>query len=235
MTLTLDFVKGKSAARLVGLHPVVKMAAERLVELTYAAGVPIVITQGYRSIAEQDALYAQGRTKPGKIVTNARGGYSNHNFGVAIDFAILLPPDGKQVSWDMLRDGNANGRRDWDEAVEIAKQLGFTWGGDWKSFVDTPHFEMTFGISTANWRAGRRPTAAQETEAMARIVGVGVDKKEEEPEMDKVAVTVNGKAIVDGLLDAKNGITYVPVRAVAEAWGAVVAWDKAANTVRITK
>jgi len=226
MTLTLDFVKGKSTARLSGLHPVVRAATERLIDLSYKAGVPIVITQGFRSIAEQDALYAQGRTKPGKIVTNARGGYSNHNFGVAIDFAVL-ESDGKNVSWSV------DAR--WMTVVSIAKQLGFEWGGDWKSFVDTPHFEMTFGISTANWRAGRRPTAAQETEAMARIVGVGVDKKEEEPEMDKVAVTVNGKAIVDGLLDAKNGITYVPVRAVAEAWGAVVAWDKAANTVRITK
>jgi len=229
MTLTLDFVKGKSAARLVGLHPVVRAATERLVELAHKAGVPIVITQGYRSIAEQDALYAQGRTKPGKIVTNARGGYSNHNFGVAIDFAVLLP-DGKNVSWTV--------DKNWMAVVAFAKQLGFEWGGDWKSFVDTPHFEMIFGLSTANWRAGKRPTAGQEAEALARIKAVGAastPKKEEEPEMDKVAVTVNGKAVADGLLDAKAGVTYVPVRAVAEAFGAAVAWDKASGTVKITK
>jgi len=166
--LTLDFVKNKSSAKLQGLHPVVLTATFKLIEMSFAKGVPIVITQGYRSVMEQDALYAQGRTKPGKIVTNARGGRSLHNYGVAIDFALLLP-DGKQVSWDMLRDGNANGRRDWDEAVEIAKKLGFEWGGDWKSFVDTPHFQMTFGLTLNDYAAGKRPSAKQVEDAMLRI------------------------------------------------------------------
>lgn len=160
MSLTLEYVKNKSAAKLSGLHPVVKQAAERLIERSFARGVPILITQGLRTIAEQEALYAQGRTKPGKIVTNARGGHSNHNFGVAIDFC-LLQPDGKSVSWNV--------GTDWMAVVRIAKELGFEWGGDWKSFKDYPHLEMCFGLTTAQYRAGRKPTETAMAKALAKI------------------------------------------------------------------
>lgn len=156
MGLTLEQVKNKSTSKLSGLHPVVKQAAEQLIEKTFSLGIPIVITHGLRTIEEQNDLYAQGRTKPGQIVTNAKGGYSNHNFGVAIDFALLLP-DGKSVSWDMKYDGNCNGTADWHEVVLVAKSLGFAWGGDWYSFKDYPHFEMTFGLSTADYRSGKKP------------------------------------------------------------------------------
>lgn len=154
--LTLDQVRNKSSARLMGLHPVVSQAAVALIERCYNRGVPIVITQGLRTIAEQNALYAQGRTIPGVIVTNAKGGYSNHNFGMAIDFALLLP-DGRSVSWDLNRDGDQDRIEDWNEVVLEAKALGFAWGGDWHSFKDFPHFEMTFGLTTAQLRAGRKP------------------------------------------------------------------------------
>lgn len=166
--LTLEYVQSKSAKKLDGLLPVVRAATEALITRCYYRGIPIVITQGLRTIAEQDALYAQGRTKPGAIVTNAKGGYSNHNFGVAIDFALLMP-DGKNVSWDMKREGNGNGHADWSEVVEEAKKLGFAWGGDWVSFKDTPHFEMTFGLTTAQYRAGKRPTQAQIDAAFKKI------------------------------------------------------------------
>lgn len=178
MSLTLEYVKNKSAAKLAGLHPVVKQAAERLIERSFAQGVPILITQGLRTIAEQDALYAQGRTKPGKIVTNARGGHSNHNFGVAIDFC-LLKPDGKNVSWEV--------GKDWMVVVEIAKGFGFEWGGDWKSFKDYPHFEMCFGLTTAQYRAGQKPTETAMAKALAKI------NKEDE------SMTVTEKAAFDKL------------------------------------
>lgn len=159
MALTIEQVKAKSAARLSGLQPVVRQAAERLIERCYARGVPILITQGLRTIAEQDALYAQGRSKPGQIVTQARGGYSNHNFGVAIDFALLMP-DGS-VSWLV--------GKDWMLVVDIAKSFGFEWGGDWKTFKDYPHFEMTFGLTTAQYRSGQRPTETAMAKALAKI------------------------------------------------------------------
>lgn len=175
MAYTLEQVKAKSAARLVGLEPAVGQAATALIEFAYAHGVPIVITQGLRTSAEQDKLYAQGRTAPGQVVTNARGGYSYHNFGVAIDFALLLPDGG--VSWDTRRDGDGDGVADWAEVVADAKRLGWEWGGDWTSFKDLPHFQMDFGLSTADYRAGKRPSAAQLTAVLSQITNL----KEEEP------------------------------------------------------
>lgn len=230
MTLTLEYVRSKSAAKLSGLIPVVSAAASALIDRCYARGVNVIITQGLRTYAEQDALYAQGRMKPGKKVTKARGGYSNHNFGVAIDFALLLA-DGRSVTWDTLMDADKDSLPDWSEVVEEAKKLGFAWGGDWRSFTDMPHLEMTFGISTAEFRAGRRPTQAQIDAAMAqinRIKGANNVKKDA-----IVSVKVDGKKIGNGVVD--SGVTYLPVRDIAEALGASVVWDAASNTVLISK
>lgn len=103
-----------------------------------------------RTFAEQDALFAQGRTKPGKIVTNARGGLSMHNYGLAIDVVLLLDRDGDgkftEASWDTKGDFDADGVSDWMEIVRVFKEFGWEWGGDWK-FYDAPHFQKTFGKS----------------------------------------------------------------------------------------
>jgi D-alanyl-D-alanine carboxypeptidase len=95
--------------------------------------IKLRVAEGFRTIAEQDDLYAKGRTKPGKIVTNAKGGESNHNSGLAIDVYIV----------------NCDGTIDLDtvippKVVTIAKQEGLEWGGDWKKFKDYPHFEKKF-------------------------------------------------------------------------------------------
>lgn len=199
MTLTIEQVRSKSAAKLSGLIPCVKAAAETLIERSFAAGVPIVITQGLRTFAEQNALYEQGRTKPGQIVTNARGGYSNHNFGVAIDFA-LLTNDGRSVSWDTRIDGDRDGKADWNEVVAIAKVLGFTWGGDWRTFTDLPHFEMTFGLLTAEYRAGKCPTKAQTDAVLAQIAKSNEEESEmtatEKVEFKALQETVEAQAAV---------------------------------------
>ena len=81
----------------------------------------------------------------GDIVTNAKAGESLHNYGLAIDFALRLK-DGS-VIWDMEYDGNGNGKADWMEVVEIAKDLGFQWGGDWANFPDYPHLQIDFGLT----------------------------------------------------------------------------------------
>jgi peptidoglycan LD-endopeptidase CwlK len=228
--LTLDQVKLKSHKRLIGLHPVVVAATVALIERCYARGVNIVITQGLRTLAEQNALYAQGRTKPGKIVTNAKGGTSYHNFGLAIDFALLLP-DGRQVSWDLKRDGDGDKVADWTEVVQEAKSLGFEWGGDFVSIKDAPHFQMTFGLSTSALRQGYTPKASAVNAAYAVI-----DKcKGEANEVKKdviVRVLVDGKKVADGVAD--NGVTYTPARAVAEALGATVDYDGKTKTMTIT-
>lgn len=134
-----------SITRIDKLHPKVRAEILHLVKKCYKSGFKIRIVQGYRTFDEQDELYAQGRTKPGPIVTKVRGGMSNHNYGCAIDFC-LLHNDGT-ISWSNSEDSDKDGKKDWMEVVEIFKANGYEWGGDWKSFKDTPHLEKTFGMS----------------------------------------------------------------------------------------
>ncbi|WP_106388519.1 M15 family metallopeptidase [Jeotgalibacillus soli] len=137
------------------LHPIVAEKRDELIERAAAQGITIVITEGFRSVEEQDELYARGRTAEGNIVTNAKGGESYHNYGLAIDFA--LQPESGNVIWDMDYDGNNNGKSDWMEVVETAKDLGFDWGGDWHHFRDYPHLQMDFGLSFSELQKGERP------------------------------------------------------------------------------
>lgn len=105
-----------------------------------------------RTFAEQDAIYAQGRTKLfdangnrlGKV-SNAKGGQSYHNYGLAIDIVLI---DGKSASYQTNIDFDKDGKADWMEIVDIFKAYGWAWGGDWKKFPDKPHFEKTFGYTT---------------------------------------------------------------------------------------
>lgn len=125
------------------LHPKVRQEvidAISEVEAFWPVGTCVRIVQGLRTIAEQDALYAQGRTKPGPIVTKAKGGSSFHNFGLAIDGVIMV---GKDIVWDHPL---------WPEVVAAFKAKGWGWGGDFKSIVDKPHLEKTFGKKPAQLR-----------------------------------------------------------------------------------
>lgn len=98
-----------------------------------------------RTFAEQDELYSYGRTKGKAIVTNAKGGFSYHNYGLAIDIVLINKINGV-ASWDTRTDFDKDNISDWVEIVNIFKQYGFEWGGDWK-FKDNPHFQKTFGYS----------------------------------------------------------------------------------------
>jgi peptidoglycan L-alanyl-D-glutamate endopeptidase CwlK len=90
-------------------------------------------THTLRTNAEQNELYALGRTKPGKIVTNAKGGDSYHNYGLAIDFVLIV--NGK-ASWTV--------NKDWLKVIEIFQSYGWESGHYWK-FKDSPHVQKTFG------------------------------------------------------------------------------------------
>lgn len=142
------------------MHP--KVRKEVLDAYTYVnskllgKGVRLRFAYTLRTNAEQDALYAQGRTKlwdaNGKRlgkVTNAKGGQSIHNYGLAFDIVILLDKNGDGVfeaaSWDTKSDNDKDGMSDWMEVVRYFKSIGWVWGGEWKSFPDAPHFEKTFG------------------------------------------------------------------------------------------
>ncbi|WP_294750560.1 M15 family metallopeptidase [uncultured Exiguobacterium sp.] len=148
-----------SEANLKRLHPAVEAGAKDLIRVAHSCyNIDIKITQGYRSIQQQNVLYEQGRSEAGEVVTNARGGESMHNYGLAIDFVQLV--NGK-ISYDLEYDGNQSGKSDWREVAEIGKALGFEWGGDWKRFVDYPHFEMTFGYSLDELKTGERPSRSE--------------------------------------------------------------------------
>ncbi|OAX45744.1 M15 family metallopeptidase [Paenibacillus sp. AD87] len=149
----------QEAVPITGLHPVVAESEKILVRKAARRGIEVVITHDFRSIDEQDALYNQGRSIAGNIVTNAKGGESYHNYGLAIDFALRTPEG--DVVWDMERDDNGNGKADWLEVVELAKELGFTWGGDWANFPDYPHLQMDFGLSINDLKRGKRPPDTQ--------------------------------------------------------------------------
>jgi peptidoglycan L-alanyl-D-glutamate endopeptidase CwlK len=92
-----------------------------------------------RTFAEQDILF-----KKVPKVTNAKGGMSYHNYGLAIDIVLII--DGKTASWDVKGDFDNDRISDWMEVVEIFKQYGWEWGGNWK-FYDAPHFQKTLGYS----------------------------------------------------------------------------------------
>lgn len=149
----------QEALPITGLHPVVAENEKLLASKAVRRGIEIVITHGYRSSEEQDALFNQGRSSAGNIVTNARGGESYHNYGLAIDFALRTPEG--DVVWDMERDDNGNGKADWMEVVDLAKELDFTWGGDWANFPDYPHLQMDFGLSINELKRGKRPPDSQ--------------------------------------------------------------------------
>jgi len=142
----------KSEARIALLHPKVRDEVKALIEKAEAPlpkTVAIAVPQGLRTIDEQNALYAQGRTTPGQIVTNARGGSSYHNYGLAIDFCLVYDTNGDGVydetSWDMKKDNDRDGVADWLEVVKVFEQAGWEWGGKWSSIKDYPHLQKTFG------------------------------------------------------------------------------------------
>jgi peptidoglycan L-alanyl-D-glutamate endopeptidase CwlK len=131
--------------RIAKLHPMVREEMTTIINecnKVLTSRSQVRISQGLRTFGEQDALYRQ-RPK----VTNAKGGQSIHNYGFAIDIVLII--DGKVASWDIKKDWDADGIADWDECVKIFAKHGWSWGGNWASFKDMPHFDK---IGFNNWR-----------------------------------------------------------------------------------
>jgi len=126
-------VDERSERNISTLQPQVQPLARMLVNRAAAAGITIKVISALRTYAEQDELFAQGRTKPGRIVTNARAGFSNHNFGLAFDIGIF---EGTDYIEESPRYKTVGG---------IGKAIGLSWGGDWISIQDEPHFELRPG------------------------------------------------------------------------------------------
>jgi LysM repeat protein/GH24 family phage-related lysozyme (muramidase) len=123
--------------KLKAVHPKLAECVNGMATALEKRSILIRITDGIRTFEEQDALYAKGRTQQGKIVTHARGGYSNHNYGLAVDVVPMV-----------------NGKPDWGVAEEVWKAIGeagqgagLEWGGTWKKLVDKPHFQLPVGLA----------------------------------------------------------------------------------------
>jgi peptidoglycan L-alanyl-D-glutamate endopeptidase CwlK len=148
-----------SLQRIELLHPAIRAAARQiLAEITAAltGRAAVRFTYTLRTAAEQNALYALGRTvknpdgagkqRPlGYKVTNAPAWASMHNYGLAVDIALIL--DGKTASWNDLPDYDGDKVSDWMECVKIFKAHGWVWGGNWSGLIDKPHFQNTFGFT----------------------------------------------------------------------------------------
>ena len=128
---------------LLRIAPALAAKARTLIENCRQAGVTIRVSQALRTWREQDALYAQGRTIPGPIRTYAQGGESFHNFGLAFDIVLL---DAGRITWNARHPG-------WRIAGEIGTSLQLSWGGNWKSIKDMPHFEMRGQLTLRDCRA----------------------------------------------------------------------------------
>ena len=124
--------------RINKLHPIWREKVREAVAEANANladnNVEVRIVQGLRTFTEQDDLYAQGRTKPGPRVTKAKAGQSLHNYGLAIDFCLLIGK--KTISWDTKKDFDNDKQADWIEVVRAFTKRGFLWGA---SFGDYPH------------------------------------------------------------------------------------------------
>lgn len=187
----LDKINESALAK---LHPELARRVRAILALAKADGHTLQIVQGLRTFAEQDALFAKGRTKSGSIVTNARGGQSWHNYGLAVDFAPVI--NGK-VTWDEKL-------FDWSLIGKYAKAVGLAWGGSWLRFKDRPHVEMSFGISikealklyqskgiSAVWAKVKVPTATvavMKTEGIAPPSVAETKQKEETPKVETASV-----------------------------------------------
>lgn len=123
----------RSERNLLTLQPRVEEIARRWLNNVRGLGINMVVICGTRTFEEQQAIYDQGRTKPGKIVSYTRPGRSMHNYGLAWDAVLFV--DGKPI-WD---------GEHLEVCGNIASELGIEWGGTWRKFRDSPHYQYTSG------------------------------------------------------------------------------------------
>ena len=125
------------------LLPIVRVRVKVFISACADDGIHIIPTSTFRDVESQNELYAQGRTKPGRIVTNAKGGFSFHQYKCAVDVVPIV-----------------NGKCDWDDAElwerigKIGESCGLEWAGRWLSFKEICHFQYTAGLTIRQLQSG---------------------------------------------------------------------------------
>ena len=133
-----------NSRKLEDLHPKVAKLCDQFIRKCKSQNIDILITSTYRDAASQNALYAQGRTAPGKKVTNAKAGQSFHNWKCAFDFVPIV-----------------NGKPNWNDTAlytkcgEIAESVGLEWAGRWKIFKELAHCQYTGGLTLHDFQQGK--------------------------------------------------------------------------------
>jgi peptidoglycan L-alanyl-D-glutamate endopeptidase CwlK len=133
-----------NSRKIEDLHPKVAAMCRAFIDKCKAEGIDVIITSTYRDLASQNSLYAQGRTTPGKKVTNAPAGKSWHNWKLAFDFCPIV-----------------HGKAQWNDTAtftkcgEIGESVGLEWAGRWKSFKELAHLQYTQGLTLAQLNAGK--------------------------------------------------------------------------------
>ena len=133
-----------NSRKLEDLHPKVAKLCDQFIKKCKSQNIDILITSTYRDHESQNALYAQGRTAPGKKVTNAKAGQSFHNWKCAFDFCPLV-----------------NGKPNWNDTAlytkcgEIAESVGLGWAGRWKTFKELAHCQYTGGLTLKDFQQGK--------------------------------------------------------------------------------
>jgi peptidoglycan L-alanyl-D-glutamate endopeptidase CwlK len=132
LKVRLGTFDSRSETTIASLHLQAQETARIFLAAFASQPYTVRLISGVRTYAEQNALYAQGRTRPGKKVTNARGGQSNHNFGIAWDIGIFS--DGKYLPESPIYKQAA--------PVALAATTGLEWGGNWITIQDKPHYQL---------------------------------------------------------------------------------------------
>jgi len=148
--IDLSGIDERSAKNVATLHHKVQQLFRNWIAecqvLAKVYGYEYKAISGNRTWDEQAKIYAQGRSAPGKIVTNAKPGYSNHNYGIAVDMGVFK--EGKYLDGSKPSEAEAFHRK----AAEVAAKYNIEWGGSWKSFKDYPHFEYRTGKTLSQLR-----------------------------------------------------------------------------------
>lgn len=126
------------------LLPQVRERVQAFLDDCKVQGIDLLVTSTFRDAESQNALYAQGRTSPGKVVTNARAGQSFHNYRCAVD---VVPIRNGKLVWD-TKDAV------WQAIGKIGKDQGLEWAGDWNRFKELAHFQYTGGLTLAQLQQG---------------------------------------------------------------------------------
>ena len=127
------------------LIPPAKERVERFLSLCKDEGIDLLVTSTYRDNESQNALYEQGRTTAGKVVTNAKAGDSWHNWRCAVD---VVPMVNGKSNWDGLYPI-------WDQIGQLGEKAGLEWAGRWRTFKELAHFQYTGGLTLTDLKNGK--------------------------------------------------------------------------------